>query len=741
MIKKYFFILVVSLLTSSSMAQMNKISAGTRLYLQTLDTSNRQARARSNDGAVKLKEAKLFVSCDSDADTKVIEAKLKKIGVMPQGTVGRYIMVSTPISLVEKMAAIEGVTYVSKGPNINQETLISRSVTGASKVHDGADGLPQAFTGKGVVVGVIDMGFDFAHPAYKDAEGNLRIKAFYAPRLTGDSGAPVVTLDGTTIGGKAFTTPEDILEIESDTKMGSHGSHCAATAAGSSFDWAGGMAPDADIVLCSLVMSEDESGDDDDVRDEMAYSLMQSIMFIRDYAKREGKPCIISMSLNSHDGPHDGTSFTSSMLNQLALENTNMVLAVSNEGNNKCYINHTYAANDTVHTIVVGNMQISAFTRKPSELSVQLGYFDPAVMTEVWRSEPLRSTNGGCSFKFDLNDGDDETTPYEDIRSHMAEFVDSPLNFSLGTLEDGRANLFIDCSGSPTEGYFVMHIASSENSVVDIWGDGNANLFKLSSSNYYTEGVTNVSMGDFCTGGTIITVGSWAAKPSFTNINGETIEGGFFVLGDGVGSYSPFSSYGTDIAGHDHPFVSTPGSMIISAVNHYDPEYDPETNGDVVTKDAEGFTWASMSGTSMATPTAAGIIALWLEAKPDLTYEQIRETIIATSDTDDFTEATPIRFGHGKMNAYKGLLHILGINTAISELSPHQPKGVTFRMTGGSLFIDGAEDGIPIRIYTVGGRLVVSTLLTNGSVNLPVAIPAGVYAVQVGKLGSTLIRK
>ena len=95
----------------------------------------------------------------------------------------------------------------------------------------------------------------------------------------------------------------------------------------------------------------------------------------------------------------------------------------------------------------------------------------------------------------------------------------------------------------------------------------------------------------------------------------------------------------------------------------------------------------AMSGTSMATPTAAGIIAVLLQANPELTYEQIKETIIATSNTDKFTEATPIR------------------------------------------------------IYATDGRLVVSAPLMGGSVSLPAASPAGVYAVQVGTLGSTLIRK
>ena len=205
----------------------------------------------------------------------------------------------------------------------------------------------------------------------------------------------------------------------------------------------------------------------------------------------------------------------------------------------------------------------------------------------------------------------------------------------------------------------------------------------------------------------------------------------------------PHSSYGTDLAGHNHPFVSTPGSLIISALNHYDSRYSLEGSQGkkLVAQDANGFTWGAMSGTSMATPTAAGIIALWLQAKPDLTYEEIKETIIATSNTDEFTEATPILFGYGTMDAYKGLLHILGISTSIPTLSKHQPEGVIFRVNGGQLFIDGVEDGTPVHIYNINGRLVASAHLVDGRVSLPVDSPAGVYAVQVGTLGSTLIRK
>lgn len=144
-IKFKLWLLAASLLTTTAMAQVSKIPADTRLYLQKVETSNNKARVRSLGGAaVTPKEAKLFVSCTPDADTKAIETRLKAIGAHPQGTIGRYIMVSTPAGVVDQIAAIEGVTFISKGPSVSQKTLVSREVTGVSKVQAGTAPLPQA---------------------------------------------------------------------------------------------------------------------------------------------------------------------------------------------------------------------------------------------------------------------------------------------------------------------------------------------------------------------------------------------------------------------------------------------------------------------------------------------------------------------------------------------------------------------------------------------------------------------
>ena len=124
----------------------------------------------------------------------------------------------------------------------------------------------------------------------------------------------------------------------------------------------------------------------------------------------------------------------------------------------------------------------------------------------------------------------------------------------------------------------------------------------------------------------------------------------------------------------------------------------------------------------------------------ELTVHDIKEIITNTSDTDKFTEGAPQRFGSGKMNAYKGLLYVLDIDTSIPTLSKEQPKNVSFRLSGDIVYADGAEDGIDATVYNLQGVAVRQTKVQDGAINLA-GLQQGVYAIQLGKLGSTLIRK
>ena len=65
----------------------------------------------------------------------------------------------------------------------------------------------------------------------------------------------------------------------------------------------------------------------------------------------------------------------------------------------------------------------------------------------------------------------------------------------------------------------------------------------------------------------------------------------------------------------------------------------------------------------MACPVVAGTIALWLQAVPTLTREDIIGVFSRTCRKPDETLTYPNNvYGHGEIDAYRGLLDILGID-------------------------------------------------------------------------------
>ena len=76
--------------------------------------------------------------------------------------------------------------------------------------------------------------------------------------------------------------------------------------------------------------------------------------------------------------------------------------------------------------------------------------------------------------------------------------------------------------------------------------------------------------------------------------------------------------------------------------------------------------WSTSSGTSMAAPHVAGIVALILQANPKLTAAQVKTILETTATVDQNTGAVPNnRYGYGKVNAYNAVLMALqyaGIN-------------------------------------------------------------------------------
>ena len=153
------------------------------------------------------------------------------------------------------------------------------------------------------------------------------------------------------------------------------------------------------------------------------------------------------------------------------------------------------------------------------------------------------------------------------------------------------------------------------------------------------------------------------------------------------------------------------------------------------------------SGTSMASPVVAGVVALWLQAKPDLTPAEVLEVIRETSTHPNNTLTYPNNtYGYGQIDAYQGLLYVLNVLTNIPDLSPNQPQGVQFRVENRMLYADFGDahpKRITINVYSLDGRRL---LTRSGRDHISLAtLKDGVYAVQIitdqrETTGSTLIR-
>jgi hypothetical protein len=254
----------------------------------------------------------------------------------------------------------------------------------------------------------------------------------------------------------------------------------------------------------------------------------------------------------------------------------------------------------------------------------------------------------------------------------------------------------------------------------------------------------------------VICVGATGYRTGITNYMGEYRE---FNQGND-GRRSDYSSIGPTFDGRTKPDVMAPGTNIISSYSSYYLENNPEASdirSDVEHFDFRGrtYVWNSNAGTSMSTPAVGGAIALWLQAKPTLTPEEVMDVIAHTSSHYDESLSYPNNeYGYGQIDVYRGLLYILGID-GIEGLSQHQPKALSILPVGqGSvqLRFEG-DDSLPahsfsVRVFNTSGQLVGSHQLTGGSKEYTVdlsSLPHGVYAIQVttGQVqttGSTLVR-
>lgn len=234
----------------------------------------------NSNGTVKSFSAIAMLKQGAQCPTSL----LQQLGIKIRTTIGRMLILNIPaesLTALETIDEIESVSADQMNQTMNNNARQKSKVTEVATPEKAQqNNLPQAYTGKGVLVGLVDTGIDFNHAAFRNPDGSTRIKL--AMKIVKDS-------------LREYTTPEKIAALTSDITNESHGTHNAGIAAGSFIEGLNrqGVAPEADLMLCGL--------------GEYLYESMMIMAITRmfDYAKKQGMPCVINTSIGSVANFHD----------------------------------------------------------------------------------------------------------------------------------------------------------------------------------------------------------------------------------------------------------------------------------------------------------------------------------------------------------------------------------------------------------------------------------------------------
>ena len=677
------------------------------------------------------------------------ERNFQKWRIQVNSISGDLYSVQIPINNYQAFIGSRGIRYIELAktiyPKLDQALIASK----VDLVHQGEQ-LARAYSGAEVVIGIIDFGFDYTHPTFRDPEtGALRIKQVWEQN----------TLHGTPPPGFAYGRvlhdAQAILDAGTDISLSGHGTHVASIAAGN-----GGSLPDryrgvayaSDMVLVSLNARQGTVGND--------VGVIDGINYIFQYAESVGKPAVVNISQGHHTGPHDGSSLADQAIDAMSGEGRIIVGAVGNEGDASgfyLHFDHMFSNENQILTYLVWPEGISAGTtlvdiwgEAGMSFEVGLELYNPQTKQLEAKGEILRSDRPISFTSGHLTDVEGDTLYYEggieisplNNRPHAQFYVDNSAQSSgndvnLSNLLD---NDFVQFRFQSNGG--TIHAYAANNNGEAFFTD----LSGIGADEFIDDirvlgGNSRSTMGEL--GGTahsIISVGGYTTKNSFVNVIGELLS-----IDDDVGAQYFRTSQGPTHDGRIKPDISAPANLIAAAESSFYTEFDEAVGVEKVINNA-GNDWfySIRRGTSAAAPVVAGIVALMLEADPQLDPATAKELLTKAAIADDFTGSVPNQtWGYGKVDAAAAMANLQqptdvhALDSEIVKIFPNPNRG-TFTIAGQDI------GPLKIKIVDLAGRVLFekkwNKLAQDPIIKLSGQV-GGVYFLQLRSSGVLVQKK
>ncbi len=639
------------------------------------------------------------------------------------------VIISLPVDAISEFAELESINKMTFGTKAHVKNDSARVATKLASLQTGF-GWDQAYKGTGVVVGLYDTGLDPNHITFKNGS-KLRVQRVWTYDSYG--------LD------KSLETTEAIASFTTESKYATHGTHVLGVMAGSYNSTTNkyyGVATGTDIAIsCGELRMN---------------NVLQGVEKIISYAESENKPAVVNLSLGMNTGPHDGTDLTSQYLSKLG-KRAIICMSAGNEGEESIALRKTFSSTEKeiksfiteiasdYDGITVG--QVEFWGADNSEFSVTAFVYDIKGDSIVYALPTVsKSTNEKFTYvsspayhESGVDLKDDNFNKAFNGYMGLASVVDATNN---------RYQVFLDYymfDAETNNGDYVLGFKVEGESGQKVYGYCDGLYSKLTSNGLsgWDAGTSNGSISGIACGDNVISVGAYATRTKFPAADGNQY---YYpsLLNNGnplapSGNMLPFTSYGTLVDNTTRPHVCAPGYLVSSYSGPY-MEY-ALTQG----VDASGYTalqkqgtkthyWGIMTGTSQASPFAAGVIALWLQADPTLTYDEVMEIIKETSLKDDLVTTTGVneQWGYGKINPVEGIKYIINKNGISNVLADENEAMInTIGENLYEIFVAGEKD-LNVSVYNMAGQPVIMNTSNGDTVILNMTeLNKGVYVVAV----------
>ena len=603
--------------------------------------------------------------------------------IIGKGT-GKVRSVRVRLDLLHKISELTQVKYLELAGKI-QPTLDKIPFdTRVDSVHAGIN-LPRPYTGKNVIIGVNDWGFDYTSPMFYDTLlQNTRILAAW------DQFKRSGTKPQNFNYGTEYSSPSELLTAQSDTSnqlsYSTHATHVAGIAGGSGAGVISkGVAFESEFLFTTILVDE--------------AAAMDSWYWMYEKAQGYGKRLVVNMSWGLyHFGTCDGTSLLSQAIEELTDLGVLFVSSAGNNGGVNFHFQRTFN-NDSIKSRVAffnyaqhdslwgQSLHGWGETGKNFEVKIQLRNTNNVFLGETaYFSTQMNAYDEGFLV---VNTND---TVWYNISAQEAH----PQNLKPTVrfrVKNTNTNIWVELVVKATEGtvHFWNLVELSTNG-------GNWGMPFMSGGAGYISGDDTYGIGEPTAADDCLTVAAHSA--AYLHPNGVTVVGG---------ARSGFSSVGPRNDGVLKPEISAPGSLVLSSISSFtDDSYTAETS---VNFQGRTYDFARLSGTSMSSPVVTGICALVWEVNPYLSPRQVKEIIIETARQDNRTGVIPaegsVMWGYGKVNAMRAVSAALNfVGTEDVVLDNGKQWDVFPNPASSTVSVSGFETKENVQIIDVSGKSI-----------------------------------